>query len=121
MTPSLLFAFLLDGKTVQVAIQSPGGEARASAFPDSEQGIQAFDKWLKAENPITDPTTAHSCVATSGEQDEAFFSSPFVEFAYNGTRNTSAWSKDRLLQAGGGELSATALLRSWAKEEGYAA
>lgn len=116
MTPSLLFAFLLDGKSVQVASQAPGGPARASAFADSAEGMQAFEKWLGA----ADPTTAHACVATSGPQDEAFFSSPFVEFAYNGTRNASAWTQHRLLQASGGELSAAALLRSWAKEEGYA-
>jgi hypothetical protein len=116
MTSSIILAFLISGPVVEVAVQDSSGAERHASFPNTKAGVVAFENWLNLNVEMDEETRAHSCVATPGQTDHGFFSSPFFEFAYDNADNTSVWSEARLSANVGTKASAAGMLQACARE-----
>jgi len=103
MTESIILAFLISGVHVDVALRSASGVDNVARFENTEAGLGRFVAWLESNEALGEDTSAHSCIASLGSQDADFFSSPFMEFAYEATENTFVWSAERLKRALAGE------------------
>ena len=120
MAESLIIAFLISGGHVEVALRSAGGVDTTARFENTDTGLKNFAAWLESNEALGEQTTAHSCVASLGSQDSTFFSSPFVEFAYDATENTFIWSAERLKAALAAEPpSAAAMLEACASQHNH--
>lgn len=120
MAIPLILALLIEGPNVDAALRNPSGQEWTAQFPNTSEGVGLFERWLASHAELTQETVAHSCVATPAPADDAFFSSPFIEFAHDNTDNTFVWSRERLNTVAGQNPSAKGMLQACYLERGRA-
>jgi len=120
MSPYLFAFLLLPAGDVQAAVRTPDGSEYSANFPNTEAGTHRFLAWVSKEAKFTARSLSHSCLAAAKGGDAQIYTTPFFEFAYRGTSNTTVWSEASLQTFLPGvsesERSASAMLKPCAQQ-----